>query len=455
VGLMSGVVCWMLQGWMPPQWALLGGLFCVIRFSTFSYWINSYWGGAVAAIGGALVLGSLPRLKRTPRIRYGLLFALGLAILANTRPYEGFVFSIPALAALAFWFFPAWKRGRISAAILAPAAGLLLVAVAGMAYFNWRGTGSPLKMPYAANHTEYHITKPFMWQTRYPIPEYRHPIMRTFYVLHELPDYLNRRNPGYYLDMVRQRMFVYYDFFIWPMMGLSVFAVWAIMKSSKMRIHCLTLFVLLAGLLIEQWPPHAHYAAAILGVAIVIVTYGLRLMWTWRPGGAPIGPMLVRSIVVLMFILSILSTGGFILNPYRIEGPPRPAFLLSHIERTRIMSELERIPGQHLVFVHFHRVDRGSIFWIYNDPDLPHSKIIWAHDMGDLENEHLMQLYPNRHVWFVDKDDATNRLISYPELSEGAGSLRAGVPLIGTLMSKSTTLPKAASLTPGRDSSIQ
>ena len=78
-----------------------------------AYWSQSYWGGTVAALGGALVFGALPRIMKKQRLRDALWLALGLAILANSRPFEGLVVSIPVAVVLGIWII----RTRLSVGV--------------------------------------------------------------------------------------------------------------------------------------------------------------------------------------------------------------------------------------------------------------------------------------------------------------------------------------------------
>src|SRR5690606_25082363 len=89
-----------LQGWLPPGWALLGALIA-LDLCLFTYWMNSYWGGATTAIGGALVIGAWARVARAKQSRYAWLLGLGAVIVVLSRPFEGLVLVMVALVALA------------------------------------------------------------------------------------------------------------------------------------------------------------------------------------------------------------------------------------------------------------------------------------------------------------------------------------------------------------------
>jgi hypothetical protein len=101
----------------------------------------------VAAIGGALVLGALPRIKRSLRVGDALLMGLGATILANSRPYEGMIFILPVAVALAMWMV---RRSRpplrlVARRVLAPLGIVLSLTALAMGYYFWRVTGRPFR----------------------------------------------------------------------------------------------------------------------------------------------------------------------------------------------------------------------------------------------------------------------------------------------------------------------
>ena len=167
-GLMCAAICWMLYAWVPPRWAILGGVLVMINpmLGIAGYWAQSYWGGAVVATGGALVLGGIRRLMRQPRVRDSLLTGFGLAILANSRPFEGLLVSLPAGIFLCIQI--AGQRGhalRISIQqIVIPISTVLALTIAAMGFYHLRITGHPLRMPYQIHEETYGMAPVFLWQ---------------------------------------------------------------------------------------------------------------------------------------------------------------------------------------------------------------------------------------------------------------------------------------------------
>src|SRR3984957_13650971 len=186
--------------------ALLGAALAVLRLGILFYWMNSYFAGSLTALAGALVLGSLPRIQRHRRFRDAAVMGIGLATLANTRPYEGLVFSLPIAIAMSVW----WARQKqiptltVMQRVVLPLILILGVTGAAMGYYFWRVTGHPLLMPYQVDRQTYAMAPYFIWQHSRPEPFYRPAVMRDFYQGWDYHDYLSGPTP---LGLVRRLLY--------------------------------------------------------------------------------------------------------------------------------------------------------------------------------------------------------------------------------------------------------
>jgi len=420
VGLMCAAICWMLQGWLPPEWALLGGFLAVIRLGTLSYWANSYWGGAVAATGGALVLGALPRIKQHQRVRDALLIGAGFAILANSRPYEGLFFSLPVGGALVVWFLrqkgPALQLALRRTAL--PLGAVLLVCAGAMLYYFWRTTGNPFRTPYSVNVATYSAVPPFPWQSLPPLPSYHHPVMAQFYLNWTEVYNFARSHPG---ALAAGKFSLLWFFFLGPILIFPFFLLAIVLPtntsykdiSSDTRFLLLVCFFLGIGMALPIYS-NPHYAAPLTCVFYALVLITMRSVR--QHAGERTGAALTRVVPLVclaMLLIRIAAPRQFLSAPNRAlytwctpdsEMP----------ERARVQNYLQNLLGGQLVLVRYQPRHDPNREWVYNQGDIDRSKVVWAREMDPAANKKLMKYFEDRRVWLLVVDDTSPKLTPYP-----------------------------------------
>jgi hypothetical protein len=406
--LMCSAICWMLQAWVSPGWALYGSALAVLRLGILSYWVNTYWCASLAALGGALVLGAWPRIRQSMRIRDALLMAVGLAILANSRPFEGFVFSLPCAGAMLTWVIGR-NRTLIGVAlrkVALPIALVLLAAGGATGYYYYRVTGSPFRLAYEANRETYAMAPYFVWGKPRPQPEYRHAILRNFYQS-ELLEYEESLTLRGYLFRLMQKFLSWWRFYLGPLLTVPLIASPRVVGQRKMRLPVLILGATIAGLVVQVFML-PHYFAPATGLLYLLLVQGARWLAQWSPQGRHFGQSLIRGIPVLaaaMILLRVVAIAAHVQIEPAWYGENRHA---------ELASELNRKPGPQLVLIHYGpHADHGRD-WVYNAADIDESKIVWANDMGDVQNRELVNYFRGRTVWRVSLDDSRYKLEAYP-----------------------------------------
>jgi hypothetical protein len=413
VAAMSATVLWMLQAWLPARWALLGGALVALKFGVACYWMNSYWGGAVAATGGALVLGAMPRLIRWGRPRDALLLGLGVAILASTRPYEGLLFCIP-VACWFLWWLAGKTKSRVPKRdrrirVFVPVVAVLTLTLTFMAYYNWRLTGNALRTPHSLYDQAYGSLPDFMWQHPRPLPEYHNQQFEDFHRKWERQYYdcYNNSWGGVWKNALEKIKVVRTTYFWWGCV-LLLPCLPLVLLGHKMRLPLIIALLIAVGsfLVIWMWP---HYIAPMTCVIFLLLVQTIRRMRIMRPYGRPIG-------VVLSWAVFFLLAGevGFWALRHKCDPLQRSCDGLP--SRAAITEKLSHTPGKHLLMVRYGAHHSVHEEWVYNGAEIDPAKILWARELDPAQNAKLFAYFNDRKVWLIEPDNDSAKLTPYPFL---------------------------------------
>jgi hypothetical protein len=427
--LASAATCWMLQGWVRPRWALVGG-YLIALHPTVLAWGQSYWGGSLALLGGSLVLGGVARAAACARWRTGAAIGVGMSILAITRPYEGMAISALSMVALFLWLV---RRGgpatllAAASAIAPPIAVTLAITAAGLAFYNTRVTGSPVRLPYTVYERQYSDVPLFLIQrmTDHDL-RFNNPEMRRFNEKYR-SDYIQKKSMGTPKMLVwsgRQVVEIYFplvDALISERVGgatqaqaqalllyylpliliqLPLLVVPGVLFGRTARPALLLLGGFTVALLLTTWI-QPHYAAPAFGLVLVLTLRSLRWLLGWRPIGRGVG--LVALVLygvwpLLVFVVGPLSQG-------------EPGF---GERRERIASQLRDDGAWHLIVVRYGPDHNVLNEWVYNEADIDGANVVWARELGPDRNRMLLEYFRGRRIWLLEADAPDPSPVPYP-----------------------------------------
>ncbi len=262
---------------------------------------------------------------------------LGIAILANSRPYEGFL-----LCAVAGVWFLWWLIGKTKSrdslrtrlrVVVAPLTIALLLTAVWMGYYNWRLTGNALLLPHVLNTRTYHTAPLFLWEHPKPEMHYRNQQFEDFYNGWERENYHNNK-----ADLLRvsfEKVFRGGVTYFWPGLLLALPAFPCVFRDRKIRLPLIIAGVGLTGVFVVIWSA-AHYAAPITCVIYLIAVQAIRHLRQMRIRSWTIGLAFSRAIVISL----ILSVGLWVARKkcdplfWACEGDPSRAAVIEKLNRT-------------------------------------------------------------------------------------------------------------------------
>ncbi|MFL6450192.1 MAG: hypothetical protein ACJ746_21310 [Bryobacteraceae bacterium] len=421
IALMCAAMYWMFEAWLPASWAFFGTLLAIFKLTLTGFWVDSYISAAVPTIGGALIVGAVPRFRNgSARKMDALLFGLGAVILMNTRPFEGAILTILALGIS----IPALLR-RLKAQprqfvfqLAVPAVTVLALGVAGLGYYCYRVAGKPTLMPYQVNRRTYGWPENLAFLRPLKV-SVRDPVLKQMYTI-EVAHHEIYNSPFAIIDNLVTRLFDNWAYLIGPVLTLPL--LFGLTRCFRRTRYLICLF---AGMIIVnlfQLLLYPYHLAPIVPVLFCLIAFGVQHLYEFLKRISR-----ARSYYLVTFLpIAVLLTQGLKLFSERIDIPQSSywerGYEWQRDARADITRWLSRRPGKHLVIVHYASNHPVNQEWVYNGADLAGSKIVWAREVSDSSDRELLNYYKDRHAWLVQADVYPQQVVPYPFSAAGGSS---------------------------------
>ncbi len=418
-GVLCAVIYWALLAWLPSTWAFAGTLVVIdISLGVLSYWTNSYWGGNVPAIGGALTLGALPRIPGNRPVLYSVLAATGLTILLNSRPLEGVFLSFVAAGALALWTLRTkrLRPGVLLKRVLPALSACALIALAFAGFYNSHVTTKASEFPYLLYRHRYGLPQGFFWQKPVVADTAAMPTdIRSEYE-DQLRQHARRSSIKALVGATGGKLRRFWEFYIGIPLTLTLLFLPSIWRGPDMRLPFYSLVAVLGldNLLFFAYFP--HYSAAVTVMIALVLIECLRRMRASNEAGL----FLSRALPAICLLSLLVPMAGRLLEPlvpHSLGGAKRlwQSEFAHDIEREAFTPRFEQEPGRQLVLVKYRPYKGQKTYeWIYNRADIANAKIIWARYGEDpASNEQLVRLFPGRKLWLAQPDTTPPRVTPF------------------------------------------
>lgn len=396
VALMCGGIAWMLFGAAPAGWAAIGGVLCAIVLGATHGWIDMLYGGAFCAFGGAVLFGSLLRLRRGPSALLGFAAGVGWSIVWLTRPYESLVPLLFTSAIVLCFVVQDWRK-RSWAGTLALLAIAPLGAGGLTALHNRAVTGSFTTLPYVL-YQRTHGADTLVFQrvepTELGTPELREGLRYNEGIIRE-----RRARPFRYVWTIVERT---WRFFLRGWLCLPVLLGLAMLRDPV----TLAGATMLAGALLTSSLYHSffpHYWAAYSGVLFLLAVRGLAWLPRLKPFGLPIGIAAAAFFVAgtMATVVRAVPIGPILgVSDYGYEAPLRQ----------QVADRLNAIEGQHVVFVKYGPSHSFFTEWVHNAADVDAARIVWCRAIGPDDDARVVRYYAGRQFWLAEVDARTVRV---------------------------------------------